>query len=318
MAGERIRRWMVLHADDFGMNKAVNAGILRAFRDGILTSTSLLANAPAAAEACQEWPRLTDDLRAESVASVPRRQKLSDDLSPFDLGIHLNLTQGHPLSSGYPSEMLNERGEFPGIGPVFRHLRTPQSRFRDAIQKELELQIERMREFGVSPTHLNGHQYVEMMPAVATLIPRLMEKYSIPVVRVAYESHLVRTVLMEGRAAPFAVALIKRHFARRFRRLNSYAAPARFFGTAHAGLVSRKRFESFVRLSSRIDCTEIGLHPATAPQADAHGPQDAWFDPLASLRPQELAWLCDESTPEILTSHQQSLGRLSQILSVAS
>lgn len=313
MAGSRVRRWMVLHADDYGMNQAVNAGILQAFRDGILTSTSLLANAPAAAEACQEWPRLTADLRAEAVASAARRRKLSDHMAQFDLGIHLNLTQGHPLSTGYPMEMLNERGEFPGIGPVFRHLRTPRSRFRDAIQKELELQIERMRELGVTPTHLNGHQYVEMMPAVATLIPQLMEKYSIPVVRVAYETHLVRTVLMEGRAAPFAVALIKRHFARRFRRLNSYAAPARFFGTAHAGLVSRTRFESFVRFSSPINCTEIGLHPATSSQVDAQASQDPWFDPLASLRPQELAWLCDESTPEILVSHQQSLGRLSQI-----
>ncbi len=313
MVVARVRRWMVLHADDFGMNQAVNAGILQAFRDGILTSTSLLANAPSAAEACQEWPRLTADIRAEAVASTARRRKLSDNLAPFDLGIHLNLTQGHPLSTGYPTEMLNERGEFPGIGPVFRHLRSPRSRFRDAIQKELELQIERMRELGVSPTHLNGHQYVEMMPAVATLIPRLMEKYSIPVVRVAYETHLVRTVLMEGRAAPFAVALIKRHFARRFRRLNSYAAPARFFGTAHAGLVSRARFESFVRFSSPINCTEIGLHPATLSQVDARALQDPWFDPLASLRPQELAWLCDESTPEILVSRQQSLGRLSQI-----
>ena len=313
MAGVRVSRWMVLHADDFGMNKAVNAGILQSFRDGILTSTSLLANAPAAEEACQEWPRLMADLRAESISSTVRRRKLSDHLTPFDLGIHLNLTQGHPLSAGYPSELLNEKGEFPGIGPVFRHLRSPRSRFREVIQKELEFQIERMCEFGVVPTHLNGHQYVEMMPAVATLVPSLMEKYSIPVVRVAYETHLVRTVLMEGRAAPFAVALVKRHFARRFRRQNRFAAPARFFGTAHAGLVSRSRFESFVRFSSPHNCTEIGLHPASVPQQDASGPHDPWFDPLANLRPEELAWLCDESTPDILVSHHQSLGRLHQI-----
>ena len=87
MAGVRVSRWMVLHADDFGMNKAVNAGILKSFRDGILTSTSLLANAPAAEEACQEWPRLMADLRAESISSATRRRKLSDHLTPFDLGI---------------------------------------------------------------------------------------------------------------------------------------------------------------------------------------------------------------------------------------
>ena len=118
-APEANSRWIVLHADDFGMNAAVNEGILRAFRDGLLTSTSLLANAPAAEEACAAWPQLVNELRAGDVASAWRRRQLGDDLRPFDLGVHLNLTQGRPLSGTYPVELLNDRGAFPGSARSF-------------------------------------------------------------------------------------------------------------------------------------------------------------------------------------------------------
>ena len=38
---------LIVNADDFGLTPGVNEGILRAFREGILTSTTLMANAPA-------------------------------------------------------------------------------------------------------------------------------------------------------------------------------------------------------------------------------------------------------------------------------
>ncbi len=44
-------RWLIVTADDFGISRGVNRGILEAHRDGILTSTSLLVHRPAAEEA---------------------------------------------------------------------------------------------------------------------------------------------------------------------------------------------------------------------------------------------------------------------------
>lgn len=306
-------RWLALHADDFGMNPAVNAGILKSFREGLLTSTSLLANAPCVNEACAAWPALLDDLRAGAIESAPRRRQLSDNLNSFDLGIHVNLTQGRPLSPNYPVELLNEQGQFPGVGRVFGRLRREGSRFREPVRNELQLQIERMVDHGIPPTHLNGHQYIELIPGVAELIPDLMSRYSIRVVRVAREHHLLRTVLSTGRVGAFAVALVKRHYANRFLRRDAaeLAAPARFFGTAHAGLVTRGTLGQFLRSASATGCTEIGLHPAVP--NDGLPVADGWFDPLAATRPQELDWLCDQSTDDLLRSQGLNLGRLTQI-----
>ncbi|MGH9864633.1 MAG: ChbG/HpnK family deacetylase, partial [Candidatus Acidiferrales bacterium] len=35
---------LIVNADDFGYTRGVNAGIVRAFREGIVTSTTLMAN----------------------------------------------------------------------------------------------------------------------------------------------------------------------------------------------------------------------------------------------------------------------------------
>src|SRR5580700_9296108 len=38
---------LILNADDFGLTQGINCGIIRAHRDGILTSATLMATAPA-------------------------------------------------------------------------------------------------------------------------------------------------------------------------------------------------------------------------------------------------------------------------------
>lgn len=307
-------RSLVLHADDFGMNPAVNAGILQAFREGLLTSTSLLVNAPDADRACRIWREL-DAERARGLPSTPRRAELGDATPPFDLGIHLNLTQGRPLTRDYPASLCNERGEFPGIVPVFQRLRREAAPERGAVREELQAQIEWMIEAGLRPTHLNGHQYIELIPGVAELIPDLLKRYQIPVVRVARESGLSRTVLGRGRVAGFGVALVKRYFAGRFQvRIQStgVAFPARFFGTSHAGEVTPRVLRGFLKRAAAQGCTEIGLHPATETDR-ARSPEDAWYDPLTKLRPQELNWLCDPATVRRIASRQLVLGRLQSL-----
>src|SRR5947209_6375746 len=45
------RRRLIVSADDFGLSPGVNAGIISAHREGILTNASLMVNGPACAEA---------------------------------------------------------------------------------------------------------------------------------------------------------------------------------------------------------------------------------------------------------------------------
>lgn len=317
---------VVLHADDFGMNQAVNRGILQAFRNGLLTSTSMLANAPASEAACSEWRPLVAEYVSQTLPSFSIRRELGESLVRFDLGIHLNLTQGRPLTGDrYPSELLDHSGFFPGVGVVFRRLMFASESVVQAVSSELEAQIEWMCDRGLRPTHLNGHQYVELIPKIAQLIPNLLQRYSITMVRVAHEPALWQTVRLPEQASAFCLAIIKRHFAAKFRRrmlAGCVTFPDRFFGTSHAGRVDRRTLSLFLNHAINGGTTEIGLHPATLPEEDsgdtgtdggAKSLESAWFDPLANLRHNELAWLCSSTLHEEFLDKRLRLGRLQSV-----
>lgn len=305
---------VVYHADDFGMSEVVNAGILNSFRQGVLTSTSLLSNGPAAFEACRQWQGLLQECSAHSIASFSVRKELGDPELPFDLGVHLNLTQGRPLTGDqYPAELLNEHGEFPGIGAVFTRFRRMGPTQVTKVNNELNAQIEWMCDHGVRPSHLNGHQYVEMLPAVGAMIPEMLNRYQISVCRVAKESGLTRTVLGQGRFVDWGMGLVKRHYANRFLR-QMRATPTRFpdqfFGTSHAGRIDLTTVIEFLRRARGVAATEVGIHPADPPQADACRPGDPWFDSLQDLRVAERDLLCAPALRDAMVRQNLKLGRL--------
>jgi predicted glycoside hydrolase/deacetylase ChbG (UPF0249 family) len=305
---------LVLHADDLGMSRVVTAGVLAGFRDGLLTSTSVLANAPAAPAALQQWKNLVAEHAAGRLPSAARRQRLADPSRPFDLGVHLNLTQGRPLSAGFPAELLDAEGRFPNIFPVFARLARGGDRFRAAILAELAAQIEMVCNHGLRPTHLNGHQYIEMLPAVSGLMPELAGRFGINVVRVAWEAGLWRSTVLRGQFRLWPLAAVKHRFARRFRARTDALGirhPAVFFGTAHAGRINLDLMGQFLDAAGGNSLVEVALHPAE-PSEDLTPEEQAagWQDPLAASRPNELRLLVSAELAGYLESAGWRLGRL--------
>jgi chitin disaccharide deacetylase len=310
---------VVLHADDFGLNAAVTDGILHGFRAGLLTSTSLLSNAPDAERAISLWKQLLQDIAHPTSSTIPSldaRRRLGDHMLPFDLGVHLNLTQGRPLSGDdYPRELLDREGRFPGIFSLFARLRKCDAAGLKKVKAELSRQIEFALDRGLQPTHLNGHQYIEMLPALSAIVPELLDRYGIRVVRVAEEPLLFKTTLLMGFSPPnWALANVKRFFARRFHALMDRLGighPQRFHGTAHAGHINLDLMRMYLQAESKTNFVEIGLHPALEASETSSDP--GWADPLASARPLELRLLTGSELTESFEQGGIRLGRLSKL-----
>lgn len=311
---------VILHADDLGLNAPITQGIIVGFEAGLLTSTALLANAPAAEQALVAWQRLIDLHRRGRLASAAARRRVGDDLGDFDLGVHLNLTQGAALTSRrFPRQLLNDRGEFLPPGQLFSRLLWLGDRYREAICAELEAQIEFLVARGRRPTHLNGHQYVELMPVVSECIAELARRYSIGVVRVPREPRHWLTSLRPGfRAVNGALSHVKQLFARRFAARIDAAGlkhPETYFGASHAGRVDLRMCAMFLRAGRGRGLVEIAFHPGChADESEAKRCLSptlrAWNDPLAAWRPAELALLCSPRLADLLSQYGRQLGRL--------
>lgn len=311
------QRCVVLHADDFGMNEAITQGILRGFTHGLLTSTSVLANGPDLHAALASFRALFSEAQRYRIPSAEKRHRLGDSLAPFDLGIHLNLTQGRPLTgSRYPRQLLNRKGRFPGVWSLAARLLRHRGEFGTAISNELCAQIESVRGVGLELTHLNGHQYVELLPDVSEIIPQLLAKYEIPVIRVAREEKLWRNVFCAGWGLfPFRwlLAHFKRRYAVQFAskiRKNQILSPDLYFGTMHAGRINAGLMQRFLEAARESGVTEIGMHPAQAPSQAARLAPAGWYDPISKERVRELALLTSAELPDLLASQNIRLGRL--------
>jgi predicted glycoside hydrolase/deacetylase ChbG (UPF0249 family) len=147
---------LVVTGDDLGLTSCVVAGIALAHERGILTSASLMVNAPASEEAF----RLTKERPSLSV------------------GLHFVLTLGRPVGPVAPiAPILSSEGSFNRLD-----LGTHEGIEPDDIRPELEAQLDRfIRETGRSPTHLDGHHHVHAVPAVLEAVIPLARSLSTPV-----------------------------------------------------------------------------------------------------------------------------------------
>jgi chitin disaccharide deacetylase len=309
---------VVFHADDLGLNSATDEGIIQAFTGGLLTSTSVLANGPSARVALKQVGECSKQWCHGHLDSPWRRSMLDDSREPFDIGIHLNLTQGRPLTEDrYPSELLDDQGRFPGVYRLFALLLGTRRKWKAELTTELAAQINWMIDHSVRPTHANGHQYVELLPYVAEIIANLLPKFSIRVVRLPVERRLYATTLLGRGVSAWGLAHVKRTFAMQFTRhvkaCNLQHADG-FFGTVHAGRITTAMLSR--RLSPTViePVIEIGMHPGAA--SDNCGEDritDGWSDPLAVQRPSERDVLCSDALIDLLMRRRLGLGRLSSL-----
>jgi len=194
---------LIVNADDFGWSEVVNRGIVEAYRNGIVTSTTLLANGAA-----------FDD--AVRLARQERR---------LGVGVHLNLSDGAPLLPRWevPS-LVNEQGHFFG-GPMKLVARMLAGRLRAAeVETEWDAQIGKVEKAGIQPTHLDGHKHVHMLPALFPIALRVARRHAIPAVRVSIEHFLGwNGTLRRNRRS--TLAILTQHA--RARALNWMATDAR-------------------------------------------------------------------------------------------
>ncbi|MBH8599208.1 carbohydrate deacetylase [Thermoactinomyces sp. CICC 10523] len=149
-----MHRFLIVNADDFGLSDAVNRGIVEAHQNGIVTSTTIMANMP----------------------GFDNAVSLANELPDLGIGFHFNLTYGAPLlpPEEIPS-LVDDQGNF---RPISRE--TIENWKTEDIAKELAAQWEKVKASGIKITHLDSHHYIQIMPSVRSLFLELAKKENLP------------------------------------------------------------------------------------------------------------------------------------------
>lgn len=274
---------LIVNADDLGWTEGVNRGIAEAHSGGLVTSASLLANGRAFGSAL-------DVARTNPELGV---------------GVHLNLSNGSPIAN--PKEvasLLNAQGQL-HLTTDALFLRIVTSRLNlDEVQREWEAQIRKVRGAGISPTHLDGHKHVHMLPGFFEITVGLAKKHGIRGIRISHEDSKLRGWLSSGtqmnttmllKQAAQARAL--KFLARNARELANHAGLITtnyFCGIAQTGALTHEGVQALLK-NLPNGTTELMCHPGYA-----DGDLQASPTRLQQSRQGELHILTDERTRKLV------------------
>ena len=143
---------VIINADDFGHSKGITDGIIYAFKNGVVTSTTAMCNMP----------------------YIEYARDLANENKDLGIGIHLTLTVGKSLTKN--KTLVDENGYF-----------YKSNRKRDIdeteVYDEYKAQIEKfIKVFGKLPTHIDSHHHFhDMVDLARDVVIKLSEEYGLKV-----------------------------------------------------------------------------------------------------------------------------------------
>ena len=236
---------LIVNADDFGFTRGVNAGIVSAFKSGIVTSTTIMANGEA-----------FEDAVSLALANPG-----------LGVGCHLSVVGGRPVAS--PSEipsLVDKYGALPatltklvikiarGFAPV------------EEIASEFRAQVSRVVSSGIKITHLDSHKHSATHPRVMVALAQVATEFGIKRVRYSFESVFagrrdsqpnwayVKQFALSAAIAPAAIEFT------RIVRGHGLKTPDRFVGVKLTGLLDSAAIRRIME-SLREGTTELMCHP---------------------------------------------------------
>jgi hopanoid biosynthesis associated protein HpnK len=170
-------RRLIVNADDFGRSPGINEAVIRAHREGILTTASLMVNEPHA-EAAVEMARAN-----------PR----------LGVGLHLTFLLGHSaLSHSEIPGLVNEQAEF-GVNPAwagYRYFFLPS--LREQLRAEIRAQFRKFRATGLPLDHVNGHLHLHLHPTIFRILCQEARGLGIDAFRLTWDPLLLNLRLASG------------------------------------------------------------------------------------------------------------------------
>ncbi|MBN3895437.1 MAG: hopanoid biosynthesis-associated protein HpnK [Nostoc sp. NOS(2021)] len=240
----QAKRFAIINGDDFGFSEGVNQAIIKAHKQGVLTSTSLMVSADAAKEAVT----------------------LASAHPTLAVGLHLVLICGRSI---LPPEqiphLVDKQGNFSN-SPLFAGLRYQfVSQTRQELRQEIRAQLEKYRSTGLPLSHVDGHLHMHMHPVVLRILVDLAPEFDIKVIRLPSEelgltlrvnrSHLLTKLVWSG------VFGRLRRYGEKMLKSQGISFTQRVYGLLQTGGITEEYLLGLIP-QIQANLVEIYSHPA--------------------------------------------------------
>jgi predicted glycoside hydrolase/deacetylase ChbG (UPF0249 family) len=271
---------LVVNADDFGMTPEISQGIIRAHREGCVTSTSVLGNCTDLAGA-----------RA-ALAQAP-------DLG---VGVHLALVGGPPVSpAGEVASLLGSDGQLLSRPREFLKSWMKGTIQAAHVQIEIDNQIARIVDAGLRPDHLDTHHHMGFLPVIGQAIETAARRHRIRGIRIAVERPNMAWVTEPRRGLEAGLLSGLSWLTRR--QMGALRHGPQSWGFVESGQLDEVRILEIIgRLGPGVH--ELICHPAEAGPPSPQEPDHARY-----ARPQELRALTSQKVRGALAQRLITLCR---------
>lgn len=245
-----IKKQLIINADDFGISQPVNEAIARSYKEGLLTSTSLMANAPAFEHAIS----------------------MLKDLQGLSIGVHLNIIEFSTLKKNLkPDSLLYDPNGNYNNGFVQILAKSLNKDFLKEAEEDFRLQIETI--INKTPVdHIDSHVHVHAIPEIFKIVCRLAEEYGIKNIRTQFEYPYFVPDIKKYLSIKYPVNWIKLILLNSFTILNKrylrnfdLATNKNFIGVNYTGYMDENTL--YYAMRNVTQRTEAIIHPS-ADRAD--------------------------------------------------
>lgn len=229
---------LIVSADDFGITKSVNEGIVRSREEGIVTSLNLLPSGEAFEDAV----------------------RLAKEIGLGEAGAHLALTETRSVAtpSQIPS-LVDADGNFYGGHAAFFLKFISGAIDLEQVYAEWKSQLDKARATGIKITNLSSHEHIHMLPALLKIFIRLAKEYAIPAIRYPHSDRSRSRMGVKVLCKKLTLLCFERGVGRALKS-SGIISPEHFLGVLDSGNITEEVLLDMIPLLEE-GTTELVCHP---------------------------------------------------------
>lgn len=152
---------LIITCDDGGLSQGIDTAVINLHEEDLVSAVSVMSNMPQARTGLSRYK----------------------EIPLLEVGAHLTLTEGQPLTESAQQSTLVNNGTFKSRESLFMRGLFFSDELLQIIRIELDAQMQVFAECGIQPVHITTHHHFHMLPKLRSIVYELAEKYAVNWVR---------------------------------------------------------------------------------------------------------------------------------------